>query len=65
MSKIELNIPPGNYPEIVRVIVTDPLRKYYGDGAWEAIENPATSIEDLKNALKILEEKMNQRIREG
>lgn len=57
MKKIEIDIPLEAYTDNVRKIVTDPLRECYGDGAWEAIKNPATPLEDLENALKILEQK--------
>jgi hypothetical protein len=61
MKKIEIDIPLEAYTDNVRKIVTDPLRECYGDGAWEAIKDPATSVEDLKNALRILEEKNEPR----
>lgn len=57
MKKIEIDIPLEAYTDSVRKIVTDPLREYYGDGAWEAIKDPATPLKDLENALKILEER--------
>ena len=56
MKKMD-DIPLSEYTDNVRIIVMDPLREYYGDGAWAAIENPATPLEDLENALKILEGK--------
>lgn len=57
MKKIEIDIPLEAYTDNVRIITTEPLKQHYGGGAWEAIEDPATSIKDLENALKILEER--------
>lgn len=57
MKKIEIDIPLEAYTDNVWKIVTDPLRECYGDGAWAIIKNPATPLEDLENALKILEQK--------
>ena len=57
MKKIEIDIPLEACTDNVRKITTEPLKQHYGGGAWEAIEDPATSVEDLKNSLKILKEK--------
>ena len=61
MKKIEIDIPLEAYTDNVQIITTEPLRECYGGGAWEAIKDPATSVEDLKNALRILEEKNEPR----
>lgn len=63
MSEIKLNIPLEAYTDNVRIITTEPLKQHYGGGAWEVIEAPTTSVEDLENSLKILEEKNEGKIK--
>lgn len=59
--KNDTDILLGDHTDNVQIITTEPLRECYGGGAWEAIKDPATSVEDLKNALRILEEKNEPR----
>lgn len=55
--KSDTDIPLEDYTDNVRIITTGLLREHYGGGAWEVINDPATPLEDLGNALKILEER--------
>lgn len=55
--KSDTDVPLEDYTDNVRKIVTEPLNQQYEGGAWETIKDPATPLEDLENALKILEEK--------
>lgn len=57
MKKMEIDSPLEAYTDNVRIITTAPLKEYYDDGAWAVIKNPSTPLEDLGNALKILEQK--------
>lgn len=59
--KNDTDILLGDHTDNVQIITTEPLRECYGGGAWEAIKDPATSVENLKNALRILEEKNEPR----
>lgn len=46
--KNDTDILLGDHTDNVQIITTEPLRECYGGGAWEAIKDPATSVEDLK-----------------
>lgn len=48
--KNDTDILLGDHTDNVQIITTEPLRECYGGGAWEAIKDPATSVEDLKRS---------------